>query len=63
MLAPHIAGDDHHKNWYPYVISMTLTAILSTMGAKLAEWVVDELRYKFGSKDEVPAEPAEKTEQ
>lgn len=42
--------DDKGKSWLPYVIGMTATAILSTLGSKLVEWGVDEIRAKYGSK-------------
>lgn len=58
------SDDDHPRHWFPYVISMTITAILSTIGTRLAEWVVDELRYKYGTQEEVPvAEPTEEDKQ
>lgn len=45
--------DDDKKTWLPYIIGMTATAILSTLGSKLIEWGVDELRAKYGTqKDE-----------
>jgi hypothetical protein len=42
--------DDKPKSWVPYIVGMTATAILSTLGSKLVEWGVDELRSKYGSK-------------
>lgn len=44
--------DDKAKNWLPYIIGMTATAILSTLGSKLIEWGVDELRAKYGTQKE-----------
>lgn len=41
--------DDKSKSWLPYIVGMTATAILSTLGSKLVEWGVDELRNKYGS--------------
>ncbi len=41
--------DEKSKSWLPYIIGMTATAILSTLGSKLVEWGVDELRAKYGS--------------
>lgn len=42
--------DDQPKTWVPYIVGMAATAILSTLGSKLVEWGVDELRSKYGSK-------------
>lgn len=44
--------DDKSKNWIPYIVGMTATAILSTLGSKLVEWGVDELRDRYGTKKE-----------
>jgi hypothetical protein len=67
MFASRNFEDDQRKNWIPYVIGMTITAALTTIGSKLAEWLVDELRFKFGSTDEEPVvdpvKPVEETEQ
>lgn len=43
-------NNDEDKNWLPYIVGMTATAILSALGAKLVEWGIDELRAKYGSK-------------
>lgn len=45
-----VSQDDDPKSWKPYIIGMVATAILSTLGSKLVEWGVDELRLKYGSK-------------
>lgn len=38
------------KSWVPYIVGMACTAILSTLGSKLVEWGIDELREKYGTK-------------
>ena len=51
--------DQPTKNWMPYIIAMAATAILSTVGAELAKWGIDELRNKYGTKP--PKEEEKKT--
>jgi hypothetical protein len=36
--------------WFPYIIGMVATAILTTLGSELVKWGVEEVRNKFGSK-------------
>jgi len=36
------------KDWLPYIIGMTATAIISTIGHELVKWGVDELKHKYG---------------
>ena len=42
------------KSWWPYIIGMGATAILSTLGSELVKWGVEELRTKYGTKDKKP---------
>lgn len=51
--------DDNPRSWKPYIIGMVATAILSTLGSKLAEWGVDELRLRYGSKKKEDADDKE----
>ena len=55
-----ISQDDKDKpitDWKPYIIGMTLTAILSTFGSEMAKWVVDELRdFRDSKKEKKPEE-------
>jgi hypothetical protein len=44
--------EDWKDSWRPYIIVMTATAILTTIGNELARWAVHELKEKFGSKKE-----------
>jgi hypothetical protein len=54
--------DDQPKTWVPYIVGMAATAILSTLGSKLVEWGVDELRSKYGSKNKTRENPFRKKE-
>ena len=38
------------KSWIPYIVGMTVTAVLSAIGADLAKLGIDELKNKWGSK-------------
>lgn len=47
--------EEKEKSWLPYILGMTATAILTTVGSELVRWGVDELKKKYGKKDKETA--------
>lgn len=49
-------ANEDKRSWVPFIVASAATAALSTLGAELIRWGVDELRGQFGTKK--PATPA-----